>query len=150
MEISAIIVINIIERRWISMNKKHDIEVIIQNKRYTLCGYESEEYLQKIASYINARYAEFKENTAYRLIDHEIKNILVQINIADDYFKAREKADELKSMSDQKSEEIYDIKHEVIAVQTRLNEAQQEIKRLEQELSEANKKIIQLESRHRR
>ena len=32
------------------MNKFNDIEVIINNKRYTLSGYESEEYLQRVAS----------------------------------------------------------------------------------------------------
>lgn len=129
------------------MNKKHDIEVIIQNKRYTLCGYESEEYLQKIASYINGRYAEYKEKDAYKQLDADLKNILLQINIADDYFKAKEKIAELKTMNDQKSQEIYDIKHEVIAAQTQLIDATNEVERLKKELADATKKIIQLESR---
>ena len=34
------------------MSSKTDAEVIIGGKIYTLCGYESEEYLQKVASYI--------------------------------------------------------------------------------------------------
>lgn len=129
------------------MDKKHDIEVIIQNKRYTLCGYESEEYLQKIASYINGQYAVYKEKDAYKQLDAEMKNILLQINIADDYFKAKSKNTELKAINDQKSEEIFDIKHEVIAAQTELTEAKKEIERLKKELAEANKKVIQLESR---
>lgn len=129
------------------MNKKHDIEVIIQNKRYTLCGYESEEYLQKIASYINGKYAEYKEIDAYKQLDADMKNILLQINIADDYFKAKDKIAELKTMNDQKSQEIYDIKHEVIAAQTELDDATKEVERLKKELAEATKKIIQLESR---
>lgn len=129
------------------MNKKHDIEVIIQNKRYTLCGYESEEYLQKIASYINGRYAEYKDKDAYKQLDADMKNILLQINIADDYFKAKEKIAELKTMNDQKGQEIYDIKHEVIAAQTQLSDAMNEVERLKKELADATKKIIQLESR---
>ena len=129
------------------MNKKHDIEVIIQNKRYTLCGYESEEYLQKIASYINGKYAGYKEIDAYKQLDADMKNILLQINIADDYFKAKDKIAELKTMNDQKSQEIYDIKHEVIAAQTELDDATKEVERLKKELAEATKKIIQLESR---
>lgn len=128
------------------MEQKHDIEVIIQNKRYTLCGFESEEYLQKIATYINGQYAMYKEKNAYKLLDADLKNKLIQINIADDYFKARVKIDELKAMNDQKSEEIYDIKHEVIAVQTELSEAKKEIERMKKELADANKKLIQLES----
>ena len=129
------------------MNKKHDIEVIIQNKRYTLCGYESEEYLQKIASYINGQYAEYKDKDADKQLDADMKNILLQINIADDYFKAKEKIAELKTMNEQKSQEIYDIKHEVIAAQTQLSDATNEVERLKKELADATKKIIQLESR---
>ena len=36
------------------MNKFNDIEVMMNKKRYTLSGYESEEYLQRVASYINS------------------------------------------------------------------------------------------------
>ena len=58
------------------MKTRTDIEVIIDNKRYTLCGYESEEYLQKVASYINGKYAELKkQDNAYRLMDAEMKNV---------------------------------------------------------------------------
>ena len=73
------------------MNKKRDIEVIIMNKRITLSGYESEEYMQRIASYINAKYEEYKDSESYKQLDAEMKNILVQINLADDYYKALDK-----------------------------------------------------------
>lgn len=39
------------------MSSKTDTEVIIGGKVFTLCGYESEEYLQKVASYINNKLA---------------------------------------------------------------------------------------------
>ena len=35
------------------MSAKTNAEVVIGGKVYTLSGFESEEYLQKIASYIN-------------------------------------------------------------------------------------------------
>ena len=44
------------------MAAKTDAEVIIDGKVYTLSGYESEEYLQKIASYLNGKIAEFRKN----------------------------------------------------------------------------------------
>jgi cell division protein ZapA len=50
------------------MNKMNNIEVIINNKRYTLRGYESEEYLQKVASYINNKHQEFKKQDFYKLL----------------------------------------------------------------------------------
>lgn len=55
-------------KRGQTMNKYHDIEVIINNKRYTLSGYESEEYLHKIASYINNKHNEFRNKDAYKFL----------------------------------------------------------------------------------
>lgn len=40
------------------MAAKKDIQVLIGGKIYTLSGYESEEYLQKIALYINNKMEE--------------------------------------------------------------------------------------------
>jgi cell division protein ZapA len=128
------------------MNKYHDIEVIINNKRYTLSGYESEEYLQKIASYINSKHVEFRNKDAYKFLDSELKNILMQINIADDYYKTKDKVKETETENESKSNEIFDLKHEVISVQTKLDSAQREIEDLKKELNEAQKKIVRLET----
>ena len=42
------------------MAGQNNTEVIIDGKVYTLSGYESQEYLQKVATYINDKIAEFK------------------------------------------------------------------------------------------
>ena len=128
------------------MNKYHDIEVIINNKRYTLSGYEGEEYLQKIASYINSKHVEFRNRDAYKFLDSELKNILMQINIADDYYKTRDKIKEIETENESKSNEIFDLKHEVISTQSRLDSAQKEIDEVKKELYEAQKKIVRLET----
>ena len=57
------------------MNTMNDLEVIINNKRYTISGYESEEYLQKIASHINSKYAQFRTHENYNHMDSEIRNL---------------------------------------------------------------------------
>jgi len=128
------------------MNKYHDIEVIINNKRYTISGYEGEEYLQKIASYINSKHNEFRNRDAYKFLDTDLKNILIQINIADDYHKTREKIKEIETDNDSRSNEIFDLKHEVISAQSKFNSAQKEIEELRRELYETQKKIVRLET----
>lgn len=128
------------------MSKYHDIEVIINNKRYTLSGYESEEYLQKIASYINSKHIEFRNKDAYKFLDADLKNILLQINIADDYYKTREKMKEVEAENEAKSNEIFDLKHEAISIQTKLDSTQRELDELKRELYEAQKNIIRLET----
>ena len=42
------------------MSSKSSAEVIIGGKMYTLSGYEGEEYLQRVAVYINNKINEFK------------------------------------------------------------------------------------------
>lgn len=128
------------------MNKYHDIEVIINNKRYTLSGYESEEYLQKIASYINSKHMEFRNKDAYKFLDSDLKNILMQINIADDYFKTKDRIKELEKEIEVKSNEIFDMKHELVSVQTKLDASQKETEELKNELYECQKKIVRLET----
>lgn len=128
------------------MNKMNNIEVIINNKRYTLRGYESEEYLQKVASYINNKHQEFKKQDMYKLMDSEMKNILMEINIADDYFKVRNQIRDIETENETQANEIFNLKHELISAQTKLVAAEKEIQTLKNELNEAGKKIIRLET----
>jgi len=128
------------------MNKKNGVEVIINGKRVSLGGYESEEYLQRVASYLNAKYNELKQMESYRMLDAEMKNMYLQLNLADDYFKLKKQMEETTGDSDAKSGEIFDLKHEVITAQTKLEAAQREIDVLKKENLEAQKRIIRLET----
>ncbi|MBE5960961.1 MAG: cell division protein ZapA [Lachnospiraceae bacterium] len=128
------------------MTKRTDVEVIINDKRYTLGGYESEEYLQKVASYINAKYAEFKSKDFYRSLDFDMKMVLMQINLADDYFKMVDHLKEITDESNQKSNEIFDLKHDLIQMQNEYEAAEKEIERLKSENLEQQKEMIRLEA----
>ena len=128
------------------MNKRTDIEVIINNKRYTLCGYESEEYLQRVASYINSKILEFKKQDFYRTLDAEMRSVLLQLNIADDYFKLKNQLKQTEGDSDAKSSEIFDLKHEIILLQTKLESAEKEIASLKKDNVEEQKKVVRLET----
>ena len=128
------------------MKTMNDVEVIINNKRYTLSGYESGDYLQKIASYINTKHTEFKMMESYNKLDVDMRNILMQINIADDYFKVVNQVKEMNEDADVKGNELFDLKHEVISTQTKLEALQKEYERLQNEYNEAQKTIIKLQT----
>ena len=76
------------------MSSKSDTEVIIDGKVYTLSGYEGEEYLQRVAAYINNKINEFGRMEAVRRFPMDMKATLIEINIADDLFKAKERISE--------------------------------------------------------
>ena len=112
------------------MNTKNDVEVIINGKQYTLSGYESSEYLQKIANHINDKIAEFKEQDGYLRLDTEMKNILLAINLSDEYYKALKDSNDIKKENEEMEKEIFDIKHEMLTMQSELDKANEQIKKL--------------------
>ena len=97
------------------MSSKNNTEVILGGKVFTLSGYESEEYLQKVASYINNKLAEYSKEDSFRRQNAEVRANLMYLNIADDYFKAKKLGDSLSEEMENKDKEIYDLKHELIA-----------------------------------
>ena len=99
------------------MKSRNDIEVLIEGRKYTICGFESDEYLQQIASYINRKFAEFKKKEYYHRMDLDVRNVLLAINIADDYFKTKKKAKDYRTESQEKDKTVLDMKHKIIDLQ---------------------------------
>lgn len=128
------------------MSTKTDTEVIIGGKVFTLSGYESEEYLQKVASYINNKIAEYNKIDNFRRQSLDTQNVLLHLNIADDYFKSKKQISLLEEELQAKEKEMYDLKHELIATQIKLENAEKNMKDMQLELNENGKKIVRLET----
>ena len=128
------------------MSTKTDTEVIIAGKVFTLSGYESEEYLQKVASYINNKVAEYSKVDSFKRQSLDTQNVLMQLNIADDYFKAKNQITRLEEEIQNKEKEMYDLKHELIASQIKLKNMEKNIRNLQTEANETAKKIVRLET----
>lgn len=106
------------------MKDKTGTRVVIAGKEITLSGYESQEYLQGIADYINHKHDEFVNNYGMNKLPQDMRNILMQINIADDLFKALKEVKKKEDELTQKDNELYDIKHELVTLQMRLEDMQ--------------------------
>ena len=112
------------------MAVKNTAKVIIGGKIITLGGYESEEYFQKVASYINKKMDELSAMPGYSRQPMETKHTLISLNITDDYFKAKKQAEvfeqdgTLESDIEAKDKEMYDLKHELISLRMQIEEAQ--------------------------
>lgn len=128
------------------MSTKTDTEVIIAGKVFTLSGYESEEYLQKVASYINNKVAEYNKVDSFKRQPADVRNVLMQLNIADDYFKAKNQISLLEEEIQNKEKEMYDLKHELIASQIKLENTEKSVQKLQAEANENAKKIVRMET----
>ena len=128
------------------MSSKNTTEVILGGKVFKLSGYESEEYLQRVASYINNKLTEFNKDDNYRRMSAEFRTNLMYLNIADDYFKAKKLGDSLSLEIESKDKEIYDLKHDLIAAQIKAESSAKEIKELKSEITKYQKNIVKLET----
>lgn len=74
--------------------EKNKVEVRIAGKDYTLVGAESDEYIQKIALYVD------KKMNGIMKINHKLSTsmaaVLTALNVADDYFKSLENGENFK------------------------------------------------------
>lgn len=128
------------------MAGKTNAEVVIAGKVFTLSGYESEEYMQKVANYINGKITELTQAEGFKKQPIDVQNILIELNIADDYFKAKKQADILEAEIETKDKELYDLKHELIAVQIKPEGFEKNTKQSQKEINELQKKIVKLET----
>lgn len=128
------------------MSSKNTTEVVLGGKVFTLGGYESEEYLRKVASYINNKLNEYNKEEVFRRQSSEIRANMMYLNIADDYFKAKKLGDSLASEIESKDKEIYDLKHELIAAQIKAEASAKEINELKEEINKFQKNIVKLET----
>lgn len=129
-----------------NMGRRNDTDVIINNKRYRLSGFENEEYLQRIAAFLNGKISELKQQELYKSLDSDMKNIFLEINLADEYFKIKNKYEESEADSESKSNEIYSLKHEVMSLQSKLEIAEKEIEKQKALNIEEQKKNVKLET----
>ena len=119
---------------------KHFTEVLIGGKVYTLSGFEGEEY------YLNHKITECTNSEGYRKQSADTRNVLLALNIADDYFKAKKQGDSLESDIELKDKEMYDLKHELISAQIKLENAEKELAKMKEENNDLQMQIVKLET----
>ena len=127
------------------MATKNTAQVLIGGKIITLSGYESKEYLQKVASYMNNKLAELSELPGYSRQPMETKHTLLSLNIADDYFKAKKQAEVYEQDLQLKDKEMYDLKHELISLQVQIENSKIEEVSIDEEKARLEGKIAELE-----
>ena len=70
------------------MTERNKVTLRIAGKDYKIMGSESDEYMQRIGLYIDRKLNEITRSSVK--LNTAMASILAAINVADDYFKARE------------------------------------------------------------
>ena len=100
---------------------KNRVAVTIAGQEYTLVGTEDAGYTEKVASHVDEKVREIMESARVSLVDGAV---LAAVNIADEYFKEQEAAENLRRQLKEYLEEATKMKLE-------LSEAKREIFRLQ-------------------
>jgi cell division protein ZapA len=70
------------------MPDKNRVDVLIAGKTFSITGYESDEYIQRVGLYVDRKMNDvLKSNNT---LSTSIAALLTALNVADDYFKAHE------------------------------------------------------------
>ena len=131
------------------MEKKNCFNITIAGKSYTLCGNESNEYLKNVGSYIENKYNSFAEEVAFRSQPMDMQHILMQLNIADDYFKCREELYISKRKYEEQSIELEKLKSSLVAMQVKYENLESGTKLIEKKYQQVKDKISRLERNER-
>nr|WP_276568469.1 cell division protein ZapA [Acetivibrio saccincola] len=94
----------------VTVAERNKVNVRIAGKDYTLLGKETEEYIQKVALYVDKKLNTIMNQNSK--LSTSMASVLAAINIADDYFKACENIDNLSRELNSLREEIQKLRDE--------------------------------------
>ena len=123
---------------------ENKVEVVIDGEIITLKSAENEDYMQKLARYIDRKLALAKMNNANASINERIRTVYLAINVADDYFKAQERLDALEAEHEKYILELGHVQEENMLLNEKLHELQAQ---LNQARRESDGNIVNIQPR---
>ncbi len=105
---------------------KNKVKITIDGKTFTLMGQESEEHMQDVASYIDTKMQEIRQNSKAVANDTSLAYVLTSINVADEYFKNLEHNFALQKM-------IEILRSEILTQKECMEDMEKEIEELERQ-----------------
>lgn len=123
------------------MAARNKVEVKIGGKDYTLVGLESDEYIQRIALYIDRKMNEIMRSN--NSLSTSLVAVLTAVNVADDLFKMQQSEANLLTELKRSKEELEQLKieskrlaGEKTSLYNKSNDLQLELAKREAELKE--------------
>ena len=97
---------------------KKSINVTVGGNEYRLVSSENDEYTRKVAAHVDSKIAEILHGSSFSIIDAAI---LAGINIADEYYKVLDTADNLRTQLKDYLEESGRMKMEIADLRRQLD-----------------------------
>lgn len=105
---------------------KNTTEVIIDGKIIKISGEEEAAYMKEVADFLNHKLAELQKTKNYKRLSADQKQILLGMNLTDDYLSEKKKNELLEAEMELKERELYKLRNELINLQLELEKLQKE------------------------
>ncbi len=126
------------------MSVKNKIEVRIGGKDYKLVGVESEEYMQRVAYYIDKKMNEVMRNNSR--LSTAMVAVLTAINVADDYVKTHKEKEQIRDEALKMNQELSALREENEELSSDLDTISAENTRLQIELAKREAELKEIRS----
>ena len=125
---------------------KNRVTVIINGRQYVMVSNESQEYLRRLADYVEAKVADVRKSTNNIMGERPI--VLAALNVCDEYFKALEGGNIVASQAERTSEKMRKLQEENDKLSEIISKSDYEtdIKMLQKQLNDAQEEIRKLKS----
>ena len=97
--------------------ERNSTDVIIEDKVYTISTDQDAAYVRRLAEYINEKMELLHRQPEYSKQPNGIRQMLVLMNMADDYCRMKQQAEESKKKYEQQEAEFYNMKREMVNMQ---------------------------------
>ncbi len=124
---------------------KNRIKISVDGKSFTLVGEETEVHMKAVAAYIDEKINQIRKNAVAVKMDTSLAYVLAALNVADDYFKEKEKNAELEGRNLGLSTRLEQLIPQLDETKAELDEAKQQLDDLKEKLAAMEEVTAKLE-----
>jgi len=121
---------------------KNKVSIRINGKEYVVMGGETEEYMHKVAKHIDKKITEIAMSSSQ--LNMQTVIMLAAINLADDYYKSIEAADNLRLQVAQYIDDVSKERGELNTLKTENDRLKDQLQRYQIELAKKDAEIQSL------
>src|SRR5699024_8810323 len=103
------------------------VDVIIDEKVYSLGGSDNSDYIQMVAAYINDKIQTLKAQPYYYKQSTDTRNVMAMLSIADDYFETKQNVEDLKKELQAHAPEVNKLKKQILDVNSMLEKMERQL-----------------------
>ena len=97
--------------------ERNSTDVIIEDKVYKISTDQDASYVRELAEYINEKMELLHRQSAYSKQANAFRQIILLMNMADDYCHMKQQAEEATRKYEQQEAEFYNMKREMVNMQ---------------------------------